>query len=235
MNEMSVLVMSAATLGVIHTLLGPDHYLPFIVLSKARNWTRTRTLWITFISGVGHVSGSVILGLIGIAMGISLSRLETIEANRGSVVGWMLIAFGLLYSAYGVYKYFRRGAHLHFPAFLRPKSIRHRDLHLADRDLQKENDAGRLTPWILFLIFVFGPCEVLIPMLIYPAAEHSGLGIFLVALVFGIATVGTMLVVVLLGYKGFSFIKLKGKEHRIHLFAGLVILLAGVGMQFLGL
>ena len=235
MNEMYVLVMSAATLGVIHTLLGPDHYLPFIVLSKARNWTRTRTLWITFISGVGHVSGSVILGLIGIAMGISLSKLETIEANRGNVVGWMLIAFGLLYSAYGIYKYFKRGAHIHFPSFLRPKSIRHRDLHLANGDLQKENDAGRLTPWILFLIFVFGPCEVLIPMLVYPAAEQSGLGIFLVALVFGIATVGTMLLVVYLGYKGFSFLKLKGKEHQIHLFAGLVILLAGVGMQFLGL
>ena len=209
MNEMYVLLMSAATLGVIHTLLGPDHYLPFIVLSKARNWTRTRTMWITFISGV--------------------------EANRGNVVGWMLIAFGLLYSAYGIFKYFRRGTHVHFPAFLRPKSIRHKDLHLADKDLKKENDAGRLTPWILFLIFVFGPCEVLIPMLVYPAAEHSGLGIFLVALVFGTATIGTMLVVVWLGYKGLSFIKLKGKEYRIHLFAGAVILLAGIGMQFLGL
>jgi len=235
MNEMSVLVVSAATIGVIHTLLGPDHYLPFIVLSKARNWTRTRTMWITFISGVGHVGGSVILGLIGIAMGISLSRMEAIEAHRGSVVGWMLIVFGLLYSAYGIFKYFRRGAHVHFPAFLRPRSIRHKDLHLADKDLNKENDAGRLTPWILFLIFVFGPCEVLIPMLVYPAAEHSGLGVFLVALVFGIATIGTMLLVVWLGYNGFSFIKLKGKEYRIHLLAGLVILLAGLGMQFLGL
>lgn len=235
MNEMSVLVMSAATLGVIHTLLGPDHYLPFIVLSKARNWTRPRTLWITFIAGVGHVSGSVILGLIGIAMGLSLSRLEAIEANRGNIVGWMLIAFGLLYTAYGIYKYFKRGAHVHFPSFLRPKSIRHKDLHLHEADLKKDDDAGRLTPWILFLIFVFGPCEVLIPMLVYPAAEQSGLGIFLVALVFGIATVGTMLLVVMLGYQGFSFIKLKGKEHRIHLFAGLVILLAGIGMQFMGL
>ncbi len=235
MNEMSVLVMSAATLGVIHTLLGPDHYLPFIVLSKARNWTRPRTLWITFIAGVGHVSGSVILGLIGIAMGLSLSRLEAVEANRGNIVGWMLIVFGMLYTAYGIYKYFKRGAHVHFPSFLRPKSIRHKDLHLGEADLKQEDTAGRLTPWILFLIFVFGPCEVLIPMLVYPAAEQSGLGIFLVALVFGIATVGTMLLVVMLGYQGFSFIKLKGKEHRIHLFAGLVILLAGIGMQFMGL
>jgi sulfite exporter TauE/SafE len=235
MNEMSVLVMSAATLGVIHTLLGPDHYLPFIVLSQARKWTRTRTLWITFISGIGHVTGSVILGLVGIAMGISLGKLEAIESSRGSVVAWMLIAFGLLYTAYGAYKYYKRGAHFHLPAFLRPKSIRHSDLHLSNGDLKKDGDAGRMTPWILFLIFVFGPCEVLIPMLVYPAAEHSGMGIFLVALVFGIATVGTMLLVVMLGYQGFSMVRFKGKEHQLHLFAGLVILAAGVGMQFLGL
>lgn len=235
MDEMHVLVISAATLGVIHTLLGPDHYLPFIVLSRARKWTQTRTLWITFISGVGHVSGSVILGLIGIAMGISIHRLEAVEASRGAVVGWMVIAFGLLYTAYGIYKYVRRGAHFHLPSFMRPKSIRHRDLHLADRELEKEDNGGRLTPWILFLIFVFGPCEVLIPMLVYPAAEHSTIGIVLVALVFGIATVGTMMLVVLLGYKGVSMVRFKGKEHQLHLYAGLVILLAGIGMQFLGL
>jgi sulfite exporter TauE/SafE len=235
MNEMSVLVLSAATLGVIHTLLGPDHYLPFIVLSRARKWTRTRILWITFISGVGHVTGSVVLGLIGIAMGISLGRLEAIESSRGSIVAWMLIAFGMLYTAYGIYKYYRRGAHVHLPAFLRPRSIRHSDLHLSNGHLEKEDDAGRMTPWILFLIFVFGPCEVLIPMLVYPAAEHSGMGIFMVALVFGIATVGTMLLVVMLGYQGFSMIRFKGKEHQLHLLAGLVILAAGAGMQFLGL
>jgi sulfite exporter TauE/SafE len=235
MSEMYVLLMSAATLGIVHTLLGPDHYLPFIVLSKARNWSRTRTMWITLISGVGHVTGSVVLGLIGIAMGFSLSKLEAIEASRGSVVGWMLIVFGLLYSAYGLYKYYKRSAHVHLPAFLRPKSSSHRDLHLGDDDLDKQDDAGRLTPWILFLIFVFGPCEVLIPMLVYPAAEHSGMGVFLVALVFGITTVGTMLLVVLLGYQGISLLRFKGKEYQIHLFAGLIILLAGLGMQFLGL
>lgn len=234
MDEMVVLLVSAATLGVIHTLLGPDHYLPFIVLSRARKWTRTRTLWITFISGLGHVGGSVVLGLIGIAMGISLTRLEALEASRGNLVGWMLIAFGLLYSAYGIYQYVRRGSHMHLPAFLRPRSIRHRDLHLEEEDLEKE-DAGRLTPWILFLIFVFGPCEVLIPMLIYPAAEHSAIGIFLVALVFGIATVGTMLLVVSLGYKGISLVRFRGREYQIHLLAGLVILFSGLGMQFLGL
>lgn len=234
MSEMMVLLMSAASLGVIHTLLGPDHYLPFIVLSKARKWTRTRTLWITFISGVGHVLGSVILGMIGIAMGISLSKLEAFEASRGSLVGWMLIAFGFLYTLYGIYKYIKKGAHMHLPSFMRPKSIRHADLHLDVKEME-EDSAGRLTPWILFLIFVFGPCEVLIPMLIYPAANHSSIGVFLVALVFGVATVGTMMLVVYLGYEGLSLVRFKGREYQLHLFAGFVILLAGAGMQFMGL
>ena len=128
----------------------------------------------------------------------------------------------------------KRGAHVHLPAFLRPKSIRHTDLHLDVKELEKD-DAGRLTPWILFLIFVFGPCEVLIPMLIYPAANQSGMGVFLVALVFGIATIGTMMLVVYLGFQGLSLVRFKGREHQLHLFAGVVILLAGAGMQFMGL
>jgi len=234
MNEMSVLVMSAATVGMVHTLLGPDHYLPFIVLSKARNWSRPKTMWITFIAGLGHVSGSVILGVIGIAMGLSLSKLEAFEANRGSLVGWMLIAFGLLYTAYGIYKYIKKGAHVHLPSFLRPKSLRGKHMHLDMQELEEEDTAGKLTPWILFLIFVFGPCEVLIPMLIFPAANHSGMGVFMVALVFGIATIGTMMALVYLGYKGFSLLSLKGREYQFHLLAGMVILMAGAGMQFMG-
>ena len=232
---MLVLLGSAASLGLIHTLLGPDHYLPFIVLSRARNWNQRKTMWITFIAGVGHVAGSVILGIIGIALGLSLSRLKDIEAGRGGMVGWMLIAFGVMYFAYGLYKYFKKGAHVHLPAFLRPKSIRHKDLHIDAEELGEEDSAGRLTPWILFLIFVFGPCEVLIPMLIYPAAELNAMGVFLVALVFGIATVGTMMTVVFLGYKGISLLKFEGREYMFHLLAGFIILLAGAGMQFMGL
>ena len=235
MDEIYLLVISAATLGVVHTLLGPDHYLPFIVLSRARNWTRSRTMWITFISGVGHVGSSILLGVTGIGRGISLSRLEAIEADRGHLVGWMLIAFGVLYSAYGLYKFLNRGAHLHLPSFLLPRSIRKRNIHPGKQNLQDREDAANLTPWILFLIFVFGPCEVLIPMLIYPAAEKSSLGVFLVALVFGVATITTMLLVVLLGYRGVSLLRFRGKEHHLHLYAGLIILFAGVGIQFLGL
>lgn len=232
MNELYLLIGSAAFLGFIHTLLGPDHYLPFIVLSKARGWTQSKTLWITFVSGIGHVGGSVILGISGIALGIGLHKLEAIESQRGEIVGWLLIVFGLAYSLYGVYKYLKNGGHTHLPDFLIPPKIREYQ-HLSYNE-NSNKDNTKLTPWVLFLIFVFGPCEVLIPLLIFPAAEFNTIGIASVSIVFGLATILTMMTVVLLGYKGTSMFKMKKGEKYLHLVAGLIILIAGIGMTFLG-
>jgi sulfite exporter TauE/SafE len=234
MTGLQLLLITAATLGFVHTALGPDHYLPFIVLSKARNWSQTKTLWITFIGGVGHISGSVVLGIAGVALGISVNKLEAIESYRGNMVGWMLIAFGVLYSLYGIYKYLKNGGHTHLPHFLVPKKIRKLHHLPMSEDERNKEDNTKLTPWILFLIFVFGPCEVLIPLLIYPASQHNAFGVFAVSVIFGAATIITMLIVVLLGYKGSSLIKIKNREKYLHLLAGIIILIAGLGMQFLG-
>lgn len=231
MNELTLLMLSAASLGFVHTVLGPDHYLPFIALSKARQWSQPKTMWITFISGIGHVGSSVLLGMWGVALGVSLNKLEAIEARRGEIVAWLLIFFGVAYSIYGIYKFFKNGGHAHLPAFLKPKSIR--DIHhLGEGDVDGKNK--NITGWMIFLIFVFGPCEVLIPMLIFPAAEHNIMGAAMVALIFGIATISTMMLIVLLGYKGTNILRNRNTEKYIHLAAGLIILTSGLGMVFLG-
>ncbi len=231
MNELYLLMISAVSLGFIHTILGPDHYLPFIVLSKARGWSGNKTMWITFISGIGHVGSSVLIGMLGIALGISLNKLEYLESFRGEIVGWMLFAFGLGYTFYGFWKYMKNSDHWHLPDFLVPKKIR--GLQHLPTEEQKE-DNTKLTPWILFLIFVFGPCEVLIPMLIFPAYENSHFGMFAVALVFGIATVATMMLTVYIGCKGTSLIKFKKHEKYFHLLAGILILFSASGILFFG-
>lgn len=234
MNELNVLLVSAITLGFVHTLLGPDHYLPFIVLSRARRWSLRKTLWITFFSGIGHIGGSVVLGIAGVALGISLSKLENIEATRGDLVAWMLIVFGFFYTIYGVFKYINHHHHTHLPKFLLPKSIRdYRHLPTTSFDEEKK-DWTKLTPWILFLIFVFGPCEVLIPLLIFPASEHNWMGIAAVSSLFGMATVATMLLTVFLGYTGTSLIKFKHAERYMHIVAGSIIFVSGIGIRFMG-
>lgn len=234
MKELYLLYFTAASLGFIHTILGPDHYVPFIVLSKARNWSKSKTLWITFISGIGHVSSSVVLGIIGIGLGISINKLESIEAFRGEIVGWMLLAFGIVYLGYGIYKYLEGNGHHHFFNFLLPKRIRETQ-HLSSENGDEEKDnKTNITAWMLFLIFVFGPCEVLIPMLIFPAAEHSTVGIITVAVIFSIVTVITMIGIVYLGYKGSKVLNFKGKGGYVHIVAGLVIAFLGFSIQFLG-
>ena len=207
MKELYLLVVSSATLGFVHTLLGPDHYLPFIVLSKARKWSNNKTMWITFISGIGHVGSSVLIGMIGIALGISLQKLQFLESFRGGIVGWMLFAFGIGYTIYGIYKYMKSTHHHHLPKFLVPKKVR--DMHHLPMD-EHDKDNTKLTPWILFLIFVFGPCEVLIPLLMFPAYTDRSVGILAVALAFGSATILTMLLTVYLGHKGTSLLSSKG-------------------------
>jgi nickel/cobalt transporter (NicO) family protein len=231
MKELYLLFISAGSLGFVHTILGPDHYLPFIVLSKARNWSNSKTMWITFVSGLGHVGSSILIGTIGIALGVSLHKLEALEASRGEIVGWMLFTFGILYTFYGLYKYLKSTHHFHLPNFMVPKKIRGMQ-HLDSEKNVRDNT--RLTPWILFLIFVFGPCEVLIPMLIFPAYENSTFGMITVALIFGTATVLTMLLAVFVGIKGTSLIRFKKKEKYLHLVAGIIILISGSGIVFLG-
>jgi len=233
MNEIIMLSLTAASLGFIHTALGPDHYLPFIVLSKARNWSVPKTMWITFVSGVGHVGGSVLIGLVGIALGISLNKLTIIEGFRGDIVALLLIFFGLLYTIYGIHKFLQNGGHHHLPNFLIPKKLREIK-HQVSHGLEEKVDETKLTPWVLFIIFVFGPCEVLIPMLFIPAVQRSSVGIASVAFFFGIATIATMMLIVYLGHLGSSFLKFKSREKYMHLIAGLVILGAGLGMHFLG-
>ena len=112
-QEMIYLLTTAAMIGLFHTLLGPDHYLPFIVMGKARRWSATKTALITLACGIGHVASSVILGLIGITAGLALHVLELTETIRGEYAAWLLTAFGLVYCAWGIRRAIRNKPHTH--------------------------------------------------------------------------------------------------------------------------
>jgi nickel/cobalt exporter len=93
----------------------------------------------------------------------------------------------------------------------------------------------KMTFWILFTIFVFGPCEPLIPILMYPAAEHNYGAAAIISLLFALITIGTMVIIVLLLLKGISFVKLSALEKYQHVIAGVAIALCGAAILFLGL
>ncbi len=234
--ELKVLLATAASIGFIHTVTGPDHYLPFIVLAKARDWKRAKTLWITFWCGIGHVVGSVVLGLVGISLGVLVQRMEWIESIRGQLAAWLLIGFGLLYGIWGMKKAMQKKTHTHEHAHEDGTHHHHTHTHLGGHThIHTEKDPKSMTPWILFLIFVFGPCEPLIPLLMVPASKNSLTGLILVTLIFAAVTIATMMMMVSLALAGFHFIHLKKAERYAHAIAGFTLFLSGLGIQFLGL
>ena len=88
--------------------------------------------------------------------------------------------------------------------------------------------------WIVFVIFVLGPCEPLIPLLMYPAARQSVAGVLLVTVVFGIVTVCTMLVTVATVTLGLGRLKFRRFERFGHALAGSTILACGLAVALLG-
>jgi len=230
-----LLAGTAVTVGFIHTLIGPDHYVPFIVMGEARQWTIRKTMLITFICGVGHVLSSVVLGLIGIAAGISLSKLEFFESFRGNIAAWLLVAFGLVYMLISLRLLYRKKKHAHAHHHTDGTDHEHEHNHFSGHSHIHAEDKKNMTPWILFLIFILGPCEPLIPIVMYPAAENNMSGVILVSLLFSVVTITTMMSIVLAFKLGFSRINLRPLERYVNVIAGAIIMVSGLAIQFLGL
>jgi nickel/cobalt transporter (NicO) family protein len=230
-----LLAGTAVTIGFIHTLIGPDHYVPFIVMGEARQWTVRKTMLITFICGLGHVLSSVVLGFIGIAAGISLSRLEFFESFRGNIAAWLLIAFGLVYMLISLRSLYRKKKHVHTHHHTDGSDHEHEHSHFSGHSHIHVEDKKNVTPWVLFVIFILGPCEPLIPLVMYPAAENNMSGVIVVSLLFSTVTIATMMSIVLAFRFGLSRINLRPLERYVNVIAGAVIMISGLAIQFLGL
>jgi sulfite exporter TauE/SafE len=229
--ELEVLLIAAFTLACLHTAAGPDHYLPFIALSKSRGWSFTRTLLWTLICGCGHVGSSVLLGLGGAAIGWSLSKVRWLEAVRGGIAGWALLLFGLLYGLWGLIKAKNNPSHKHFDIYEEGTVFVYEHKH---GEAVAPHERHVVTPWVLFIIFVLGPCEPMIPLLYFPAAKSSWAGMVLLIAVYTFFTLATMLLMVILGYYGLAFVKTEKLERHIHTLGGLTLFICGAGMVFMG-
>jgi nickel/cobalt transporter (NicO) family protein len=229
-----MLLASTAGVAVLHTLAGPDHYLPFIVISRARRWSARRMVFWTALCGTGHVASSVVVALAAVVFGFGLERVELIEEFRGNLAAWAMIAFGAVYFAWGLSRAFRR--HAAAQAHAHGDGDVHAHAHVRPHRHAVPEEVGfNLTPWVLFTIFVLGPCEPMIPLVMYPAAQGAWVELAFVVALFTLLTLGAMLVAVFLAVRGLTLLPLQRIERYAHAVAGAVVLGAGCAIQFLGL
>lgn len=222
----------SAGVALLHTLTGPDHYLPFIAIGRAKSWSLARTLGLTAICGVGHVGSSIVLGLIGVAFGLSIFKLSATEASRGQVAAWLLFIFGCTYTFVALWRMLKSRTHTH--SHVHPDGTQHTHLHRHDTGHAHVHGDGKLTPWILFTIFVFGPCEPLIPIVMVPAARANLATLVLVTAIFAVVTIGTMLVLVSSLSAGLRILPASWLHRWGQVLAGVTLTVCGGGMLFLG-
>lgn len=247
-SELAILLGSAATLGLTHTAIGLDHTLPFILLGRARAWSLPKTLLITGACGVAHVASSVVIGLLGVTLAVALTSLEWFEAARGYWVGWALVAFGTAYALFSLVKLRRITSHRHIHVHADGSIHRHQHGHGGATDLSRQHhsvDGGgypRRDPLrqsnvlgSLFIVFLLGPCEALLPLMTAPGLQSNTNASLLVAAVFGGATLTTMLGMVAAGWFGMRGVRWTRWEPHLNWISGVTIALSGLGIQFLGL
>ena len=228
--QIQALAWTAMVIGFVHTILGPDHYLPFIALARSRRWSQARTLFITSICGIGHVMGSVIIGLLGLGAGAALNHMVELESLRGQLASWAMLSFGLVYTAWGLRQAWRNRRHYHMHVHANGTAHRHEHSHVREHAHPHLAPGRSLGPWAIFIVFVLGPCEALIPVLMYPAASSNFLGLAWVVAIFALATIGTMLAVVSLGLRGLAGLKTTHWERYSHALSGAAISACGVFM-----
>jgi hypothetical protein len=241
-GDIVLMAWVAAALGCIHTVLGPDHYVPFVMMAKAEKWSAWKTAVITFLCGLGHVGSSIAIGAGLAAAGTAWtawqgSRWESFHQWRGAVAAWLLIGAGVAFFLWGMVRARRNKphshGHMHEDGTTHAHSHAHQDQHMhvhAGRD-----NSRNITPWVLFTIFIFGPCESLVPLVLAAWAAGGVGGVVLVSAAFSVTTIATIMGVVGVLLLGVARIPI-GKLDRYSLAAaGAALVLCGAAIQFLGL
>jgi len=226
------LMVTTTSVALVHALVGPDHWLPFVMLSRARGWTLAKTALITTACGIGHVVSSIALGLFGTALGWQATRLAGVESARGELASWLLVAFGVAYAAWGTRRAIRRrrGLHLHDH-----DGVVHLHGHGgAAHDHQSGGAATATVFWALFVLFVLGPCEPMIPLLVAPASRGQWALAASVAAVFLVVTLAVMLAAVIVLRLGFERASFGRLERWSHALAGGAIASCGLAVLLLG-
>ncbi len=230
---LSVLLLTAVVTGVLHTITGPDHYLPFIAIAKSRHYGWFKTLLWTLVCGIGHVGSALLLaaGFLLFAELLSEAQLEWVEAWRGDIAAYALVGMGAAILLHALYARWKKRPHEHKHVHIDGTVTTHR--HDLEHD-HARTDEKSLSYWVVFIIFVLGPCEALLPLLTASAVLGTA-SVVLTATVFSIATILTMLTAVTLGVMGLNALRINWMERFASEIAGATVMCCGLAIVCLGL
>jgi ABC-type nickel/cobalt efflux system permease component RcnA len=226
-----VLLATAGGTALLHTLI-PDHWLPFVLIGRARGWNGRTTLLVSGCSALVHVLLSICLGLI--ALRIGLSAAEAIGESMHRAGALLLIVFGIAYAVWA----WRKGGHFHPGGNLLHKGGKHaacngseghanpEHLHYHADDALIRGRTGWSALW-LALIVGANPCILVLPVML--ATVGKGRAIFwLVVLAYSLPTLILTVALSVIGVTGSRKLFVPVAAKYMEAASGLLIALLGV-------
>lgn len=199
------LFISVLAISILHAIL-PNHWLPFVALSKQLEWDSRKTTGITMLAAFAHSLSTVIIGILLALGGMTLN---------GLLPYFKYVAAGILISL-GVLFVWRHQHHLHF--------------HLKELKVTKKTSLSVVIGSLLLAMFL-SPClEV---GALFLVAGTSGISLTLI--IAGIYTLTSVLGITLFtwlalhGLKKMDWHKL---EHNSGLVSGIILILTGLIFVF---
>ena len=207
---MLLLTFSAALVGFVHSL-SPGHWIPVVLMAKARKWNIQTVLLGALTAASGHIFISVVVGGTAAVMGAHYLVAMEEDIEKYTAVG--VSAFGFLYAAFAYWRHHQcRGHSHHGPVFTKNQ-----------------------TPFLFLFSLGFSPCVAVLP--VFLAAVPQGMlavGSAMVAFSFGVvASLCGAAVLVMSGLSRAIPLDHPFLEHYGDVLTGLMVALMGILLLFL--
>jgi ABC-type nickel/cobalt efflux system permease component RcnA len=226
----SLLPLTAAATALFHTLI-PDHWLPFVLVGRARGWSARTTAAVSGFSAVVHTLLSIALGLLALRLGQFGARVVGERLERGS--GVLLVAFGAAYALWA----WRKGGHFHpGGALLHDRNEKdgcdghegsvgseHLHYHADGAWIRRDSGMGAIS---LALIIGLNPCVLLLPIMV-ATAEQGAAAIALVTSAYSVTTIALMVGLSVAGVAGTRRLPVPAVARHMETASGILIALCG--------
>lgn len=232
---LTTIALTGFTVAFFHAAI-PTHWLPFVLVSRARGWSRAKTIGVALFAGLGHVALTSLLGLAIAWFGFQLDG--EIGHAFGPIAGTVLILVG----AYFLWRQ-ARGAGICHHAM--PGSHHLADEHCGDEpkhgshwehELEDSRLARAAGDWAaisgLFLMLTLSPCEGFLPVYL-SAVQFGWTGFVVLSVILAVATLAGMTIFTWLTLVGFERLRLRHFERWEAGFLGAIFVLLGAAMLFL--
>ena len=198
---MEQIILGSLLISVLHGLI-PNHWLPVVAIGRKENWTLDETTRVTFLSGLAHAASTVLIGLLLGLAGVQIHERWNRYFHLFAPVTLILIGIYFVRQHYK-HKHF----HLHQPIVTsRPKS--------------------KIVAALAIAMFL-SPCME-IEAFFLMAGSHGWWLILLLAVMYGIVSVASMIIWVRLAYSGLLKLNWHRLEHNAGIITGIALVVTGI-------